>query len=83
MDNNPKQFVKSKSSEDSSLITDTNELEKGDDDPLSIRNSSITFIGILLAVMTIFLPSISVLIGRPLSQGNEIIKNYLIKQDGS
>ena len=83
MDNNPKQFVKSKSSEDSSLITDTNELEKGDDDPLSIRNSSITFIGILLAVMTIFLPSISVLIGRPLSQRNEIIKNYLIKQDGS
>jgi len=77
-----KHFIKSKLSEESSLIIVSSELKKDDDDPLSIRSLSITSLGIIFAFLTIFLPSISVLIGRPLSQGNEIIHNHDFKKDG-
>ena len=80
---NPKQFVKSKLSEKSSLITITSELERDEDDPLNMRSVSISFLGIIIASLTILLPSISVLLGRPLSQGNEITSFHLIKKDGS
>ena len=80
---NSKQFVKSKLSEKSSLITISSELERDDDDPLIIRNLSISFLGIIIASLTILLPSISILLGRPLSQGNEITSFHLIKKDGS
>ena len=77
-----KQFIQSKSSEESPLPTARNDFEKDDDDPLSIRSLSITSLGIIFAFLTIFLPSISILIGRPLSQGNEIIHNHDFKKDG-
>ena len=80
---NSKQFVKSNLSENSSLITISSEFERDDDDPLSIRSLSISFFGIIIASLTILLPSISILIGRPLSQGNEITSFHLIKKDGS
>ncbi len=80
---NSKQFVKSKLSEKSSLITISSELERDDDDPLSIRSLSISFLGIIIAFLTILLPSISILLGRPLSQENEITSFHLIKKDGS
>ena len=84
IETNSKQFVKSKLSGEHSLINASSELERDDDeDPLSIRNSSITFLGILLAALTIILPTLSVLLVRPLSQGNEIISNQLIQKDGS
>ena len=77
-----KHFIKSKSSEKSSLGSIESDFEKDDDDPLSIRSLSITSLGIIFAILTIFLPSISILIGRPLSQGNEIIHNHDFKKDG-
>ena len=80
---NSKQFVKSNLSEKSSLITISSELERDDDDPLSIRSLSISFLGFIIASLTIILPSISILLGRPLSQGNEITSFHLIKKDGS
>ena len=80
---NSKQFVASRLSENSSLITISSKLERDDDDPLSIRRSSISFLGIIIASLTILLPSISILLGRPLSQGNEITSFHLIKKDGS
>ena len=81
---NSKQFVEGKLSEDSSLVTISSELVRDDDDdPLSMRSLSISFIGIIIASMTILLPSISVLLGRPLSQENEITSFHLIKKDGS
>tara|TARA_B100000902_G_scaffold269311_1_gene255242 strand:- start:7 stop:264 length:258 start_codon:yes stop_codon:yes gene_type:complete len=81
---NSKQFVESKLSEKSSLITISSELERDDDDdPLSMRSLSISFLGIILASLTILLPSISILLVRPLSQGNEITSFHLIKKDGS
>ena len=79
---NSKQVVKSKLSEKSSLITISSELEKDDDDPLSIRSLSISFFGIIIAFLTFLLPSISILLCRPLSQGNEITSYNLIKKDG-
>ena len=81
---NSKQFVESKLSENSSLITISSELERDDDDDhLSIRRLSISFLGIIIALLTILLPSISILLGRPLSQRNEINSFHLIKKDGS
>ena len=80
---NSKQFVKSKLSEKSSLITISSKLERDDDDPLSMKGLSISFLGIIIAALTILLPSISILLGRPLSQGNEITSFHLIKKDGS
>ena len=80
---NSKQFVESKLSENASLITISSELERDDDDPLSMRSLSISFLGIIIASLTILLPSISILLGRPLSHGNEITSFHLIKKDGS
>ena len=80
---NSKQFVESKLSEKSSLITISSELGRDDDDPLSMRSLSISFLGIIIAFLTILLPSICILLGRPLSQGNEINSFHLIKKDGS
>ena len=77
-----KQFIQSKSSEESSHGSARSEFEREDDDPLSIRSLSITSLGIIVACLTIFLPSMSILIGRPLSQGNEIIHNHDFKKDG-
>ena len=77
-----KHYIKSKLSEKSSLGSAQSDFERDDDDPLSIRSLSITFLGIIFAFLTILLPSISILIGRPLSQGNEIIHNQDFKKDG-
>ena len=77
-----KQFIQSKSSEESSHGSARSDSERDDDDPLSIRSLSITSLGIIFAILTIFLPSISILIGRPSSQGNEIIHNHDFKKDG-
>jgi len=49
-----KQFIQSKSSEESSHGSARNDLERDDDDPLSIRSLSITSLGIILAFLTIF-----------------------------
>ena len=76
------QFIRSKSIEESSLGSARNDFEKDDEDPLSIRSLSVTSLGIIFAFLTIFLPSISILIGRPLSQGNEIIHIHDFKKDG-
>ena len=77
-----KQFIQSKSSEESPHGSAQNDFERDDDDPLSIRSLSITSLGIIFALLTILLPSVSILIGRPLSQGNEIIQNHDFKKDG-
>ena len=77
-----KQFIQSKSSEESSHCSARNDFERDDDDPLSIRSLSITTLGIILAFLTFLLPSISILIGRPFSQGKEVIFNHDFKKDG-
>ena len=78
-----KQFTQSKTSEESSYGSALSDFERDDDDPLSIRSLSITFLGIIFAFLTFLLPSISILIGRPFSQGNEVIFNHDFKKDGS
>ena len=75
--------IKSKLSEESSLCSAQSDFERDDDDPLSIRSLSITSLGIIFAFLTFLLPSVSILIGRPLSQGNEVIFNHDYKKDGS
>jgi len=78
-----KQFIQSKSSEESSYGSARSDFERDDDDPLSIRSLSITSLGIIFAILTFLLPSISILIGRPFFQGKEVIFNHDIKKDGS
>ena len=78
-----KHFLKSQSSEESSIGSFQSDFERDDDDPLSIRSLSITSFGIIFAFLTFLLPSISILIGRPFSQGNEVIFNHDFKKDGS
>ena len=78
-----KHFIKIKSREESFLESVQSDFEKDDDDPLSIRSLSITSLGIIIAFLTFLLPSISILIGRPFSQGNEIIFIHDLKKDGS
>ena len=78
-----KHFTKSKSSEESSLSSAQSEFERDDDDPLSVRSFSISSLGIIFAFLTFLLPSVSILIGRPLSQRNEVIFNQDFKKDGS
>ena len=77
-----KQLIQSKSSEESSYGSARSDFERDDDDPLSIKSLSITSLGIIFAILTIFIPSISILIGRPLPQGKEIIHNHDFKKDG-
>ena len=78
-----KQFIQSKSSEESSLGSAQSDFERDDDDPLSVRSFSISSLGIIFAFLTFLLPSVSILIGRPLSQRNEVIFNQDFKKDGS
>ena len=78
-----KHFIKSKSRENSSLDTAKSDFERDDDDPLSIRSLSISSLGIIFAFLTFLLPSISILVGRPFSQENEVIFNHDFKKDGS
>ena len=77
-----KHFIKTKLSEESSLNSAQSDFEKDDDDPLSIRSLSVSSLGIILAFLTFLLPSIGILIGRPFSQGNEVIFNQEFKKDG-
>ena len=77
-----KQFIQSKSSEESSYGSARSDFERDDDDPLSIRSLSIRYLGIIVAFLTILLPSVSILIGRPFTQGNEIFHNHDLKKDG-
>ncbi len=76
-------FIKSKSSENSSLFSAFSDFEKDDDDPLNIKSLSLKSFGITFAFLTFLLPSFSILIGRPFSQGNEVIFNQDFKKDGS
>ena len=77
-----KHFIKSKLSEESSLGSALSDFDKDDDDPLSMRSLSISSLGIIIALLTFLLPSISILIGRDFSKGKEVISNQEFKKDG-
>ena len=78
-----KHLIKSKLSEESYTDSAFIDFERDDDEPLSARGLFITSFGIIFALMTFLLPSISILIGRPFSKGNEVIFNHNFKKDGS
>ena len=61
----------------------SSDFERDEVDSLNIRSLSITFLGITITFLTIVLPSTIVLLGRPVSQGNEIIFNHSVNKDGS
>ena len=82
MDINPKQFAKSNSKSDSPFDSNREQFVKDDEDPLSIKDASLTFLGIILAFMTMFLPVISIFLDRPLLQKNGVIYNEMVNNDG-
>ena len=81
MDINPKQFANSISKDESPFISNRDEFGKEEDDPLSIKDASSTVIGFILAVMTLFLPAISVFFERPFLQRTGL-SNELVNKDG-
>ena len=81
MDINPKQFAHNISKDESPLIANRDEFGKDDDDPLSIKDASSTIIGFILAVMTLFLPAISVFFERPFLPRTGFY-NEMVNQDG-
>jgi len=81
MDINPKQFAKNTSKHESPLIYNGGEFGKDDDDPLSIKDISSTLIGFILAVMTLFLPAISVFFERPFLHRTGYYKE-IVNKDG-
>ena len=82
MDINPKQFANNISKDESPFVSNRGEFGKEDDDPLSIKDVSSTVIGIILAVMTLFLPAISVFLERPFLQKTGVIHNQMVNKDG-
>ncbi len=81
MDINPKQFANNISKDESPFIANRDEFGKDDDEPLSIKDASSTLIGFILAVMTLFLPAISVFFERPLLPRTDLY-NKMVNKDG-
>ena len=81
MDINPKQFANNISKDESQFISNRDEFGKDDDEPLSIKDASSTLIGFILAVMTLFLPTISVFFERPFIPGTQS-NNDMVSKDG-
>ena len=81
MDINPKQFVHNISKDESPFISNGGEFGKDDDDPLSIKDVSSSLIGFILAVMTLFLPAISVFLERPFFNRTDFY-NEKVNKDG-
>ena len=81
MDINPKQFAKNISKDESPFVSNRDEFGKDDDDPLSIKDASSSLIGFILAVMTLFLPAISIFIERPFLPRTGFY-NQMVHKDG-
>ena len=81
MDINPKQFSNNISKDESQFIANRDEFGKDDDDPLSIKDASSSLIGFILAVMTLFLPAISVFFERPFPPRTGLY-NEMVNKDG-
>ena len=82
MDLNPNNLIRSNSTEESLLNSNREEFGKEEDDPLSIKGKSLSILGLLLAAMTILLPTFSVLFERPLLHDFSVISNQKVKKDG-
>ena len=82
IDTSPKQSAKRETDQSSFPVSINEENGREDEDPLSFAEASITIIGIILAILTISLPSISVLLERPLPQNKGAEINQFLKKDG-
>ena len=81
MDINPKQFANNISKDESLFISNREEFGKDDEDPLSIKEASLTVIGFILAAMTLFLPAISIFFERPFLHRTGFY-NEMVNKDG-
>ena len=79
MDNNPENSLKTNSRNESSIAAKTVSLERDDEDPLSIKESSINVLGIILAIMTFLIPISGIYLDRPSPRDNTINSTALSK----
>ncbi len=82
MVSNPQKLVKTNSKNQSPLFSGIENIEKDDDDPLSIRASSITILGVFLALMTVLLPIFGIFLDRPFLQDYGVTNQQIPKTDG-
>ena len=82
IDTSSKQSAKREKDLNYPSISTRDEKGKEDEDPLSFVDESMTIIGVILAILTIFLPAISVLLERPLLQNKGTEINLFFKKDG-
>ncbi len=82
IDTSSKHSVKRETDQDFLPISIRDNNGRGDEDPLSLMDASITIIGIILALLTISLPAVSVLLERPLPQNEGTEINQFLKKDG-
>ena len=82
IDTSSKHSLKRETDKDFLPTSIKDDIGREDDDPLSLVDASITIVGIILAFFTIALPSLSILLERPLphDKGPEI--NQFFKKDG-
>ena len=73
--------IRDSSKDVSPFISNRDEFGKDDDDPLSIKDISSNVIGFTLAVMTLFLPAISIFFERPFLNRNGFYSE-MVKKDG-
>ena len=66
METIPKQFVRKNPQEGPTSFDKKEDDVKDDDDPLSIRNTSLNILGSFLAFLTLVLPSLGVILDRSL-----------------
>ena len=82
IDTSSKQSTRREAGQNSIPGSTRDEKGREDEDPLSFMDASITIIGIILAILTISLPSISVLLERPLPDNKGVKINQFYKKDG-
>ena len=82
IDTIPKQSAKRETDQSLSPVSNKEEKGREDEDPLSLLDSSITILGVIMAILTISLPAISVLLERPLPQNKGAEINQFLKKDG-
>tara|TARA_B100000212_G_scaffold200520_1_gene151245 strand:- start:361 stop:615 length:255 start_codon:yes stop_codon:yes gene_type:complete len=82
IDTRSKQSLKRQANQDFLPISIKDDIGRSHEEQINFVDALITIIGIILAIVTISLPSLSILLERPfpIDKGHEI--NHFFKKDG-
>jgi len=82
MDPSPNKLVRSNSTKEAFFISKREEYGNDEDDPLSIRDKSISILGFIMAALTVVSPTLFVFLDRPMLQDYGAITNQRLNKDG-